>query len=289
MFKASVNAGSPYAAVMVTPGNGVRFESNFNNDQAGTSYAFPNAWLKIVRDGSLFTAFQSADGLNWHRIGRVVLNLPLTATIGMFVNAHNGSTSLGTASFDNVSFKPTGGGALPNPWLSADVGQTGLPGSSSYGNGVFTVKGAGNDIWGTDDQLQFAYRPLSGNGSIVANLTSLDNTDPWAKAGVMIKASTAVGSNYAMLAATPGNELHMEYNFTSDVDGGTYSFPNAWLKLTRNGNTVTTSRSSDGQQWTTVGSVTLTLPATALIGLFVNAHHAGSELAAARFQSVTVG
>ena len=97
-----------------------------------------------------------------------------------------------------------------------------------------------------------------------------------AKAGVMIKASTIAGSDYALLAVTPGNGLHMEHSFTSDLDGGTYAFPNVWLKLTRNGNTITTYRSSDGQQWTPVGSATVTLTPTALIGLFVNAHHAGS-------------
>ena len=289
MFKASTTSGSSYAAVFATPGNGVHLQANYNSDQSSSlSGAYP-VWLKIVRNGSLFTAYQSPDdGTNWTKIGQVTVNMPTNATIGMFVNAHNGGTALNTTTFDNVSFTPSGGGALPAPWQSTDVGTTGLPGSSSYAGGTFTLKGAGNDIWGTDDEFHFAYRPLSGDGTIIAQMQSLDNTDPWTKGGVMIKASTTAGSNYAMLAATPGNGLHMQYNFNGDIGGGNYAFPNAWMKLTRSGNTITTYSSSDGQTWQQVGTATVTLPANALIGLFVNAHNGSNALAAATFTNVTI-
>jgi hypothetical protein len=289
MFKASTTSGSAYAAVFATPGNGVHLQANYNSDQKSSlSGAYP-VWLKIVRSGNLFIAYQSPDdGTNWTKIGQVTVTMPTNATIGMFVNAHNGGTALNTSTFDNVSFTPSGGGALPAPWQSTDVGNTVLPGSSSFANNTFTVKGAGNDIWGTDDEFQFAYQPLAGDGTIIAQMQSLDNTDPWAKGGVMIKASTTAGSNYAMLAATPGNGLHMQYNFNGDIGGGSYAFPNAWMKLTRRGNTITTYSSSDGQTWTQVGSQTLTLPTNALIGLFVNAHDGSSALSTGSFTNVTV-
>ncbi len=88
---------------------------------------------------------------------------------------------------------------VPYPWTDSDVGNPAMPGSASYSNGVFTVNGGGADIWGGTDQFNYVSQPLTGNGSIVARVTSQSNTDPWAKSGVMIKQSTATGSNYAML------------------------------------------------------------------------------------------
>src|SRR5262249_43579350 len=66
MFKASSASGAPYAAVMVTPGHGVRFQATGATDADGTAHSFPNTWLKITRTGSLFIAYQSPDGTNWH-------------------------------------------------------------------------------------------------------------------------------------------------------------------------------------------------------------------------------
>ena len=94
---------------------------------------------------------------------------------------------------------------VPSPWADADVGSPALAGSASYADGVFTVNGGGADIWGTSDQFNYVSQSLTGNGSIVARVTSQSDTDPWAKAGVMIKQSTTSGSPYALLGVTPGN------------------------------------------------------------------------------------
>jgi hypothetical protein len=51
-------------------------------------------------------------------------------------------------------------------------------------DGVFTVSGAGADIWGTADSFTAVDQLLSGDGSIVARVVSEQNTHPAAKAGV---------------------------------------------------------------------------------------------------------
>jgi len=51
------------------------------------------------------------------------------------------------------------------------------------------MSAAGVDIWGTADEFTFAWKSLTGNGTIVAKVESVENTDPWAKAGVMIRES----------------------------------------------------------------------------------------------------
>src|SRR5690348_9720166 len=72
-------------------------------------------------------------------------------------------------------------------WLDSDVGSTGLSGSAALSNGTFTVKGAGLQIWGTGDSFNFAYQPLSGDGSIVARVVSISPTS--ATPGIMIRDS----------------------------------------------------------------------------------------------------
>jgi hypothetical protein len=77
---------------------------------------------------------------------------------------------------------------LPAPWTPVDIGAPVLRGAASAASETsFTVDAAGIDIWGTTDQFYFVNQPLSGDGEIVARVTSLTPTDPWAKAGVMFR------------------------------------------------------------------------------------------------------
>src|SRR5206468_1196965 len=75
---------------------------------------------------------------------------------------------------------------LPAPWKDGDVGSVGTAGSATQNLGTYTVKGAGSDIGGTADSFNFVYQSLSGGGSIVAKVTSMQNTNSTAKAGIVI-------------------------------------------------------------------------------------------------------
>jgi regulation of enolase protein 1 (concanavalin A-like superfamily) len=189
-------------------------------------------------------------------------------------NTSHSQFGTGTAVFDNFTLT-TAASTLPSPWADSDVGSPTPAGSASFANGVFTVNGAGNDIWGTTDQSNYLSQSLTGNGTIVARVTSQSNTDPWAKSGIMIKQSTTSGSSYALLAVTPGNGITFQYGFNTAVAGPSYTFP-AWLKLTRSGTTITAYSSPDGTTWTQVGTTTVTLTDPITIGLFVCSHTAGT-------------
>src|SRR5262249_28591996 len=87
------------------------------------------------------------------------------------VTAKNaGGSTIGPMSSFTTVPAPTG---LPTPWNGGDIGSTGLAGSSTYANGVFTVAGSGADIWGTADAFRMVSQPTSGDVEIVARVASL--------------------------------------------------------------------------------------------------------------------
>jgi ABC-type transport system involved in multi-copper enzyme maturation permease subunit len=95
---------------------------------------------------------------------------------------------------------------------------------------------------------------------------------PWSKAGIIIKASTAQGSAYAAMMVTGTHGVRMQWDFTGDTAGLAGQVSAAaprWLRLTRAGDTIRGYDSADGAHWTLVGTATLAgLPATTPGGLF---------------------
>jgi glucose/arabinose dehydrogenase/regulation of enolase protein 1 (concanavalin A-like superfamily) len=290
MIKESTTAGSPYALIATTPANGVNFQHSFNYSAGGDPYAFPNAWLKLKRIGSTFTGYLSADGENWSQVGSATIQMDPTATIGLFVTSHN-SSLLSTATFDSIDVSNPSeppGDTLPPPWANADVGAPSLAGSATHADGRFTLHGAGDDIWADTDQFHYVHQPLTADGEIIARVSNQDSdTDGWAKAGIMIKQDTTARSPYALLAVTPANGIAFQHDFNSSTSGGTYAFPNAWLRLIRVGNVITAYRSADGVSWTEVASVAVDITPNATIGLFVCSHN-GSMLNTSVFDNVSV-
>ncbi len=179
---------------------------------------------------------------------------------------------------------------LPYPWSTQDIGAVGLTGSASFSNGVFTASGSGADIWNTADAFRFVYVPVTGNCTIVARVVSVQNIDPWSKAGVMIRESLSAGSVHAFVAVTPGNGVAFQYR---SVTGGNSSNNNTtgpsapyWVKLVRSGGTFTGYVSRDGVTWTQLGTTTFAMATTAYIGLALTSHN-NSSLCLATFDNVT--
>ena len=182
---------------------------------------------------------------------------------------------------------------LPAPWVTTDVGAVAAAGNATFNSSTatFTVNGSGADIWDTADEFRYVYQPINGDVTITARVASLTNTNAWAKAGVMIRASTAAGSQHAFTAVTPGNGLNFQRrtatNGVSDgVAGGAGAAP-YWVRLQRVGNTFTSSASTNGATWTTIGSATISMGASAQVGLAVTSH-ADGVLATATFTNVQI-
>jgi hypothetical protein len=162
-------------------------------------------------------------------------------------------------------------------------------------SGTFTMTGSGTDIWNQSDEFHFAYKMLTGAGSIVAKVESITDTHVWAKAGVMIRSSLEPGSKYAFMCVTPGSGIAFQYRINADTDSaGTTQTGIAaphWVKLERSlSGRFTAYHSTNGSSWQLVENAlpqNIRMNADAYIGLALTSHDADSTCQA-KFSNVQI-
>jgi hypothetical protein len=155
------------------------------------------------------------------------------------------------------------------------------------GNGtLYTAYASGSDIWGTSDSYMFASMPMGDYRQITVRVRSLDNTNAWAKAGVMIRESLAEGSKHADAIVSPSKGIAMQYRNTTD--GPTASAVQMsgaapiWLRIRRfeGAGTATgdfsTWFSTDGLIWRRLGDVSFNIAHDAYIGVVLTSHQPGT-------------
>lgn len=176
-----------------------------------------------------------------------------------------------------INSLPPDAGTLPRPWENTDVGFVGISGDASYSGGSFILVGSGDDIWNNADAFHYVYQPLNGDGQITARVVAVQNTDPWAKAGVMIRETLTAGSAHAMMVVTPGNGTAFQRRTVtagiSEHTAGPAVAAPYWVRLNRAGTTLTGSVSANGTAWTPVGSVAITMAGQVYVGLAVTANN----------------
>lgn len=195
-----------------------------------------------------------------------------------------------TSSPVSITVQDAEGSALPPAWQNTDIGTTGAAGNSTYSAETFMIQGAG-DVWGSADALQYAYLPMSGDGSITARVATISGPASWVKAGVMIRGSLSPSSAQAFMLTSVAKGMAFQRRAsdggTSVSTAGSVSTAPCWVRLTRSGDLVTAFESPDGTTWTAVASDSFaTLPADVLVGLAVSSHVHGT-LATATFDNVT--
>jgi endonuclease/exonuclease/phosphatase family metal-dependent hydrolase len=180
---------------------------------------------------------------------------------------------------------------LPTSWASLDIGSVGPAGSASGASGSFTLTGAGADIWGTADAFRFAYTRLTGDGSIVTRVSSVENVHAWTKAGVMMRETLNANSRHAFMLVSAGKGLAFQRRTATGgssvhTSGGSGTAP-AYVKLTRSGSQFRAYMSVSGSSWTLVGSQAITMASTIYVGVAVGSHASG-VLAHAAFDQTAV-
>ena len=192
-------------------------------------------------------------------------------------------------------------------FLASDVGSScGQPGTS--GNSACPAPPTGPGGQPVADAFYFTHQPVTGNGTITVDLTSLTgkiavgpgadgqlqmapSTQPWSKAGIIIKENTSQGSTYAAIMVTGSHGVRMQWDYVHDKPGlaSDESPPPRWLRLVRDGTTVTGYDSADGTHWTPVAAATLPgLSATVQAGLFAAApsNNGATATATGVFQNI---
>jgi regulation of enolase protein 1 (concanavalin A-like superfamily) len=202
--------------------------------------------------------------------------VPVTATSGSLVHTFNVS----------LTIQPSG-----PQFTDLDIGGPGTAGSFSDGTGIFTVSGSGSDIFGIADQFNYAYQTATGDFTIIAHVDSETGTDVFAKAGVMVRASTADDAAFAGVFATPGHGVAMIIRTATGV-GATDLAKAAdnvpvWVRLQRSGNTFTGSASTDGINWTQIAAKDVGMTGAVTAGLAVTSKRE-STLNTAVFDSVSI-
>jgi hypothetical protein len=188
---------------------------------------------------------------------------------------------------------------LPNLQGTRNNYATGFYGAIGQGNASrtstkYTVRGWGNDIWGTSDQFQFVYRSLSGDGEIVAHVDSVEDTGTSAKGGVMIRESLTAASPYAMTFARPDDTAFFHsrsatgQSATSNGSGGGTNFAK-YVRLVRTGNAFTSyySTNSASGPWLQLGTTkTIAMSNTVYVGLAVTSGD-GANLCGTTYSTVS--
>jgi hypothetical protein len=163
------------------------------------------------------------------------------------------------------------------------------PAFKETADGSIIMSAIGTDIWDVSDQFRYAYKNLSGNGSMTVRVDSLVRSNEWAKAGVMIRETLEAGSKHAFAAATPEPTHGLSFQrrpvagqVSANTDVADVTIPH-WVKLTRTGNIFTMQHSADGVTWTDVAvspAVDIQMASNVYIGLAVTSHDAAITTAA---------
>lgn len=194
----------------------------------------------------------------------------------------------------NISVTANFAPNLPAPWVGGDINLSAPTpaGSASESVGVFTVNGAGVDIWGTADEFHFVRQSMSGACQITARVaTQGTQGGTYPKAGVMIRETTTGGSKFAqVIVQSNGNRF--QYRTSTDgtaANSGVNDTAVAplWVRLKREGNLFTAYRSANGTAWTLVASQSITMNSSVLVGLCVSSN-SDTVLNTSTFDNVTV-
>ena len=296
MLREDLTPGSRHVSLFATPRieRGIAFQRRTHLNGTSVHTAGPAVtapvWLSLGINGDVVSAYWRRSATDsWTLIGRETIEAFRPAYIGLAVSSHIDG-ALATATFDTFSFE---GGPITG---ALDIGAVGARGTTAFDGVTYQIEGGGADIWGTADAFRFAYKSGSAT-EIRAHVLSVENTDPWAKAGVMFRKELfAADSVQVMVIVSPGKGVAMQFRPTKG--GPSYQLGTRsgtapeWVRLVRSsgpsGDTFTGYSSEDGVTWERIAGIVLRESATFFdAGLAVTSHN-NSTLATAVFQDVVV-
>ncbi len=295
---------APYYGVFVTPQQGVVVqwrskEAAATGQVAGNPGATTPIWVMasrytdVARHAVLYSAYTSTDGRQWIYVpgSTVRLSLPGKLVAGLAADSYQ-QTLTATSVVQDLASVP---GSNPPPficpaaWSCADIGGALPPGQDQLtSTGTWNETAGGGDIWSTADSFHFAWKKLAADGTVSTHVTAQQAVSPWAKAGVMLRASTAAGSPYYAALVTPGNGIAVQWRTklggsTSQLlTPGTVPVYLRVARYTKSGAKptiyYTAYTSADGKTWTAIAGLTVAIPmkGSLLAGIAMTSHVQGT-------------
>lgn len=274
----------PPDVAIASPSDGAQFTAPANLPVSVS--VNPNGWnitqVNLYEDGALVSQLYNSPF-------DFTLPVPVAGDFTLTAEAVYGSGQV-TSSPVQVIVMPPAGSAPPAPWNHQDIGSVGLPGSAYFSpDGTFTLSGSGGDIWGATDAFHYLFQPVTGDATFVACVNSLQNTDGFAKVGLMFRETLDPAARNALVFVTPSSGTGFQ---SRSVAGGqsTYTPGNSaatpsWIKLERSGTSLNGYSSADGNNWILLGSTTIPMSTSIEGGLAVTSHN-NSLLNTAVFSNV---
>jgi len=245
---------------------------------SGTGFGATQSGSAVLLNGAAVT-------INTWSGTSISITIPAGATSGSLLASIAPSMNDSNAVRFTVTAQP-----LPVSWLDQDVGVVGLAGSAGYANGTFTVAGAGQGtLFASSDGFHFAYQSLTGDGTMVARVVSLQGSA--AQAGIMMRETLNPGANHVFLFDY-SSTIYMTERTTTGASSSYQSLGSGtlpyWIKLARSGNVFTMYSSADGVNWLQLGpSQTVSMAPNVYVGLAVSSRTT-SALATATFDNVSL-
>jgi hypothetical protein len=254
---------------------------------AGGSFYIPGTpWAQVITSAELQNESVSLDSV----VNTVVPLLCYRAVSGAPI-----TLAESIAVFENKA--TVIGSLVPSPWQSASIAEL-QHGGVLYNNGAMTIIGGGYDIWDVADNFFFVYQPLSTHGEISARLVRTDTVAAFDKAGIMIRQSLDSQSPNVSLCferfsnstrTGPSLAFMQRINFGDSTHSAVKEstvLP-LWLRLSRNDSLITGFSSVNGLDWDTLGTDTMGITGTLLVGMCVSSHDSVA-LKKATFDSISV-
>ena len=166
---------------------------------------------------------------------------------------------------------------------NGDVGRVNILGSASfdYSTKEYQITGSGENIWAVTDAFQFAWKKMSGNAVLTADVRFKgEGKQPHRKACLMFRQNLDANSVYAD-AALHGDGL-ASLQFREPQGAATFEIPAdvtapLTLSLHKDGNLITLYVANEGQAFKAAGSKEIPLADPFYAGLAVCSHQADTQ------------
>jgi Tol biopolymer transport system component len=164
-----------------------------------------------------------------------------------------------------------------------DIGTVTPPGTVAYNShtGVYTINAAGWDLWAANDGFHYAWKKLSSDLSLSADIdfpVKTGNHHHFRKAVLMIRQSLDADSAYVDVAQHGDGMVALQYRRAKGADTQDIELNTAQprrVRLEKRGNVFTLFLSTHGEPLHQAGaSISLPLGAPFYVGIGVSAHNA---------------